>query len=108
MTSDSQAMKRLWVILICGALILTLTTGLRQALGLFLKPMTMDLGVGREVFGFGIALQNLLWGLGSPFAGAVADRFGVVRVSALGGLFYAAGLLAMAFSTSGTTLVLGT
>ncbi|MBI5122183.1 MAG: MFS transporter [Rhodospirillales bacterium] len=101
-------MRRLWIILICGALILTLTTGLRQALGLFLKPMTMDLGVGREVFGFGIALQNLLWGLGSPFAGAIADRFGVVKVSALGGLVYALGLAAMAFSTGGTSLVLGT
>ncbi|MBF0269208.1 MAG: MFS transporter [Alphaproteobacteria bacterium] len=108
MTNDNQAMKRLWIILICGALILTLTTGLRQALGLFLKPMTMDLGVGREVFGFGIALQNLLWGLGSPFAGAIADRFGVVKVSALGGLIYALGLAAMAFSTGGTSLVLGT
>ncbi|MFA6020286.1 MAG: MFS transporter, partial [Rhodospirillales bacterium] len=108
MTNDSQALRRLWIILICGALILTLTTGLRQALGLFLKPMTMDLGVGREVFGFGIALQNLLWGLGSPFAGAIADRFGVVKVSALGGLVYALGLAAMAFSTGGTSLVLGT
>lgn len=108
MTTDSQAMKRLWIILLCGALILTLTTGLRQALGLFLKPMTMDLQVGREVFGFGIALQNLLWGLGSPFAGAVADRFGVVKVSALGGLFYALGLAIMAFSANGAVMVLGT
>ncbi len=108
MTIDRQQAERLWTILVCGALILTLTTGLRQALGLFLKPMTMDLGVGREVFGFGIALQNLLWGLGSPFAGAVADRFGTVRVSALGGLFYALGLAAMAYSSSGTSLVLGT
>lgn len=107
MTNDSQATKRLWIILISGAFILTLTMGIRQSLGLFLKPMTMDLQVGREVFGLGMALQNLLWGIGSPFAGAVADKLGVVKVSAWGSAFYALGLVVMAMSASGSTMVLG-
>jgi MFS family permease len=62
--------------------------------------MSIDLGWGREVFSFAIALQNLVWGFAMPFAGAVADRFGAGRVLAVGGLAYALGLAAMAHATS--------
>src|SRR5512145_1037678 len=88
------------VILACGGLILMLALGTRQGFGLFLRPMSMDLGWGREGFSFAIALQNLVWGCAMPFMGAIADRYGGGRVLAAGGLAYGAGLLAMAHSTT--------
>src|SRR5438445_438770 len=88
------------VVLVCGGLVLMLALGTRQSFGLFLRPMTIDLGCGREVFSFAIALQNLVWGLGMPVAGAIADRYGAGRVLTVGGLAYGLGLLAMAHSTT--------
>lgn len=75
-----------------------LALGTRQSFGLFLRPMSMDLGWGREAFSFAIALQNLVWGCAMPFAGAIADRYGAGRVLVAGGLAYGAGLFAMAHS----------
>ncbi|MBL8298798.1 MAG: MFS transporter [Rhodanobacteraceae bacterium] len=77
----------------CSALIVTLSMGIRQSFGLFLQPIGRDFGIGREYFGFAIALQNLLFGLAQPFVGAIADRYGVRRVLVVGTLIYAAGLL---------------
>jgi MFS family permease len=88
------------VILLCGGLILMLALGIRQSFGLFLRPMSSELGWGREAFSFAIALQNLMWGCAMPFMGAIADRYGGGRVLAAGGLAYGAGLLAMAHSTT--------
>src|SRR5512139_2203003 len=97
------------VMLVCASLILTLALGIRHSFGLFLQPMSMDNGWGREVFGFAVALQNLLWGLTQPFTGMLADRFGAGRVLLAGGVLYALGLVGMAISTSalGLTLALG-
>ena len=88
------------VILACGGIILMLALGTRQSFGLFLRPMSIDLGWGREAFSFAIALQNLVWGFAMPFAGAVADRFGAGRVLIFGGFVYGLGLVAMAYSTT--------
>ncbi len=55
-----------------------------------MQPMSKEFAWGRDVFAFAFAFQNLLWGIGQPFAGAIADRFGTVRVIAVGGLMYAA------------------
>src|SRR3954464_4323382 len=93
-------MRRAWTMLICGGMILMLALGTRQSFGLFLRPMTIDLGCGREVFSFAIALQNLVWGLGMPIAGAIADRYGAGRVLVIGGLAYGLGLIAMAHSAT--------
>ena len=88
------------LILACGGVILGLALGTRQSFGLFLRPMSLELGWGREAFSFAIALQNLVWGCAMPFLGAVADRYGAGRVLTAGGLAYGAGLLAMAYSTT--------
>jgi predicted MFS family arabinose efflux permease len=88
------------IVLACGGMVLMLSIGTRQSFGLFLQPMTSDLGWTRETFGFAIAVQNIVWGLGQPFAGAVADKFGAARVIVAGGIFYALGLLLMAYSTT--------
>ena len=90
--------------LVCGGLILLLAIGTRQSFGLFLVPMSLDLGWGRETFSFAIALQNLIWGLAMPFAGAIADRFGAARVLSAGGLAYALGLWLMPHATSAVAL----
>ena len=74
--------------------------GIRHGFGLYLQPMSMDRGWGREVFSFAIAAQNIVWGLVQPFAGMLADRFGSGRVVLAGALLYAAGLWLM--SAAGT------
>ncbi|MDC8771374.1 MFS transporter [Roseateles albus] len=88
-------------VLLCGALIVTLSMGIRHGFGLFLQPITMDRGWTRETFAFALAIQNIAWGLAGPFTGMLADRFGPFRVLMVGGLLYAVGLVLMALSTSG-------
>lgn len=88
------------VILVCGCLAGLLTFGPRSAIGLFQLPMSTQFGWSREVFSFSIAIQNLLWGVGQPFAGALADRFGTVRMLWLGALLYATGLVMMAYAST--------
>lgn len=83
------------VIVICGCLIAMISFGPRSSFGQFLTPLSFSLGWGRDVFALAVALQNLLWGVAQPFAGAVADRFGAVRVISAGALLYAAGLAMM-------------
>ena len=93
-------------ILISGSLILALSLGLRHAFGLFLQPVSMDNGWGREVFGFAIALQNLVWGLAQPFAGMLSDRFGAGRIILVGAVLYLLGLLGMAVASTTATFTL--
>lgn len=87
-----------WLIVVAGCLIAMLTFGPRSASGFFLLPMSSQFGWGRDVFGLALALQNLLWGLGSPFAGAIADRFGTVKVLCAGAIVYAGGLALMSMA----------
>ena len=87
-------------VLVCGALIVTLSMGIRHGFGLWLQPVTMDRGWSRETFALAIAIQNLSWGIAGPFAGALSDRFGAFRVLIVGALFYASGLIFMGLSTS--------
>ncbi|MBR0726391.1 MFS transporter [Bradyrhizobium manausense] len=95
------------VIILCGCAIGMLGFGPRSALGFFVQPMSHEFAWGRDVFGLAIAVQNLLWGLGQPFAGAVADRFGLFRVMCVGALLYAGGLLLMRYSSTPLSLNIG-
>ncbi len=106
MTAVSSRAAPAAVILICGCLIAILTFGPRSTMGFFLTPMTTANGWSREAFAFAIAVQNLLWGLGQPLAGMVADRFGTWRVLTGGAALYALGLVLMAFTSDGATLAL--
>jgi MFS family permease len=94
------------VIILCGCLISICTNGPRSSFGFFLQPMTMELGWGRDIFALAIAIQNLVNGIGQPFSGAIADRFGTVRALIAGGLLYAAGLVLMSYSTTPGMLTL--
>jgi MFS family permease len=88
------------VVVLCGCLIAVLTFGPRSTFGFFMQPMSKEFAWGRDVFALAFAVQNLLWGMGQPFAGAIADRFGTVRVVAVGSLLYAAGLALMQYSNT--------
>ena len=88
-------------VLLCGALIVTLSMGIRHGFGLWLAPITMERGWTRETFAFAMAVQNLAWGLAGPLAGMLADRFGAFRVLAVGAVLYATGLVLMALASTG-------
>ena len=87
-------------VVICGGIILLLSFGIRSSFGIFLQPLSTDLGWSREVFAFSIALQNLLWGIAQPFAGMIADKYGSGRVIVGGALLYAAGTVIMGYATT--------
>src|SRR5258708_12526577 len=80
------------VIIVCGCVIALLSFGPRSTLGFFVQPMSREFTWGRDVFGLALALQNLLWGLGHPIAGAIADRFGIFRLMAIAALLYSRAL----------------
>ncbi len=88
-------------VLICGALIVTVSMGIRHGFGLWLQPITSERNWSRETFAFAIAVQNLMWGFTGPFAGMLADRYGAFKVLLAGSVLYAAGLVLMALATSG-------
>jgi MFS family permease len=104
MTKLDSAKPEVWrtpaMVVLCGCLIGLLSFGPRSAAGQFLTPLSFANGWGRDVFSMAFAIQNLLWGIGQPFAGAVADRFGTVRVLCGGALMYGLGLAIMAYATS--------
>ena len=92
------------VIIGFGCLISLMSFGPRSTLGFFLTPMSTEYSWSRDVFAFALALQNLLWGIGQPVAGMIADRFGAARVFCAGGLMFAAGFVLMAHASSGPVL----
>jgi MFS family permease len=94
------------LVLIAGCLIGVIGFGPRSALGLFLTPISVANGWGRDVFALALAIQILLWGAAQPLAGALADRYGTVRVLAWGALLYTLGLTLMAYSTTPLTFML--
>ena len=87
-----------------GSLIALIAFGPRSTLGFFLTPLSNANHWGRDVFAFALALQNLLWGVGQPLGGIIADRFGSVKVLCGGALLYALGLVLMAHATSAPML----
>ena len=88
------------VLIACGCAIAMISFGPRSTLGFFLTPISNANGWGRDVFGLALAIQNLLWGLGQPFAGAIADKYGAPRVLSAGAILYALGLYLMASATT--------
>jgi MFS family permease len=92
------------VVVISGCLIAMLAFGPRSSLGFFLTPLSQEHHWGRDVFSIALAIQNLLWGIGQPFAGGIADRFGANRVIMVGAALYALGLALMSHATTPGTL----
>src|SRR5713101_511744 len=94
------------VIVACGCTIAMISFGPRSTLGFFLTPMSAANGWGREVFALSVAMQTLLYGAAQPFSGAIADRFGTVRVIITGTILYAAGIFMMAHAETPALLYL--
>jgi MFS family permease len=105
-TSHSASRSSYLAVLFFGCAILVVSTGVRSSFGLFLPEMTQARGWSRETFSLAIALQNLMWGLGGSFLGAMADKYGSMRTLLLGGVLYVVGFLGMAWAESGTGLSL--
>ena len=97
MTAMSRKETMPWMIIICGSLIAMITFGPRSAMGFFQLPMLADTHWTRETFGLAIAIQNLFWGIGQPFFGALGDKYGTARVLVASAALYAAGLVLMAY-----------
>jgi MFS family permease len=92
------------VVFACGCLITVLTFGPRTTMGLLLPPMSREMGWTRDIFAFAIAIQHIVWGIGQPFGGAVADRLGMVLALCIGALLYSAGLILMASAATPAAL----
>ena len=103
----SSLRQRWLVIMLAGATLVSATLGIRQVFGLFLQPISMELGAGFQLFSLAIAIQNLLWGLSSPVFGAAADRYGPWRVAAMGALLYGGGLFLMASFVTDAGIFIG-
>lgn len=101
-TPDSSPLgwRTPFVILVCGTMILLISLGVRMTYALWLVPASTDLGWPRETLSFAFALQTLMWGIGTPLAGSLTDRYGPRIVVMFSGLLYAAGLMLMSISTT--------
>jgi MFS family permease len=95
------------VILFAGCVVAIINFGVRSTFGQFTLPISLEHGWPRETYSLAIALQNLLWGIATPMAGALADRYGSARVLMVGALIYAVGILMMNFAGSPLMLNLG-
>ena len=98
---------RVCFMIFCGVLIVLICGGLRQSFGVFLRPVSLDLEIGREMFGLVIAAQALIYGVSQPVVGMMADRFGAIRMIIAGAALYALGLWLASIATSATDLGLG-
>ena len=103
----SSLLQRWFVIMLAGAALVSATLGIRQVFGLFLQPISMELGAGFQLFSLAIAIQNLVWGLSSPVFGAAADRYGPWRVAAMGAMLYGGGLFLMASFVTDAGIFIG-
>lgn len=98
-----QAWRRPVLVILAGCLIALIGFGVRSSFGLFLEPVTSTRGWDRETFALALAIQNLFWGIGVPFAGMLADRHGPGRVLGLGALVYGIGTWGMATADGAIT-----
>jgi MFS family permease len=94
------------LILIGTALLLMLGVGIRQSLGLFLAPVTHDLGISAADFTLALATQNIVWGLSQALVGAIADRFGLRITMMVGAAVYVVGLAIMAAAQGTIALII--
>lgn len=104
----TQSRDRAVIIIAVGAVFICLTMGFRQSFGLYLRPFTEEMQIADiGVFSLAVGLQNILWGIASPFFGMLADKRGPAVAAAIGGALYAAGLFVMAGATSGGGVIAG-
>lgn len=107
MKREDLAASQTRTILFGAALMLTLSMGMRQSLGLFQPHLVRDIGITAAEFSLAIALQNAVWGLTQPFAGACVDRYGTRPVAVFGAAVYLLGMLLAITAQSALMITLG-
>ena len=108
--SDNTAVRvSVWPLIITSAVILMITMGSRQTMGLFISPLNTSTGLGVVAISFALAIGQFVWGASQPIFGAVADRYGPARVIVVGGVMLAIGWAATTLVSSqwGLMLTLG-
>ncbi len=96
------------VVLLAAMAMVMLTWGIRQSFGLLMRPITEGFGWGREDLSIAFATNSLIIGLISPFVGAIADKWGPIKVLFTGSLLYTASLVLMSQATTPTGMLLAT
>ncbi|GAB4537773.1 MAG: MFS transporter [Roseibium sp.] len=104
LSSTGRTGPNIPLVIACGCLVALISFGPRSAMGLFFQPMTDARDWSREIFALALAIQNLMWGIGQPVAGMVADRYGTWKAMTLGALLYGAGLVLMIDAQSALAL----
>jgi len=102
-----RALRPALPILLGASLMLTLSMGIRQSLGIFMQPLTRDVGISISEFTLAIAIQNLAWGFTQPIAGAYAARFGFRPIMLIGAGLYIAGLILMTIAQGFLSIMIG-
>tara|TARA_B100001113_G_scaffold95700_2_gene76656 strand:+ start:922 stop:2169 length:1248 start_codon:yes stop_codon:yes gene_type:complete len=87
-------------VLLAGCFIILVGFSIRASYGVFQIPIANEFGWPRAEFSLAIAIQNLAWGFGSPFFGAMAERMGDRKAIILGAVLYALGLVLSAGATT--------
>ena len=95
-------------VLLCAGMVVTLSMGIRHGFGLWLQPITQDMGWSRESFSLAIAVQNMAWGILGIFVGILADRWGAFKILIAGAALYALGLAGMALAPTTWLFILST
>ena len=85
------------VIIVAGSIVLTLSFGVRSVFGVMMDPISNDFGWPREIFSLSMAISNMVWGLGQPVFGWIADRYGDRRALWLGFGLYLLGMVLTVF-----------
>jgi MFS family permease len=91
MSSAPAAARFPWAFVMTAAVILLITMGARQTIGLFIAPLDGATGLGIVSISLAVAIGQFVWGFAQPLFGAVADRYGPGRVIAFGAFMMAAG-----------------
>src|SRR5437764_7283684 len=102
-----QALRPTLPILIGASIMLTLSMGLRQSFGIFMQPLTHDIGISVSQFTLALAVQNLAWGFVQPVAGALTVRYGFRPIMLVGSLMYIVGLALMASAQGMLSIMIG-
>src|SRR3977135_3947444 len=102
-----QVLRPTLPVLIGASVMLTLSMGLRQSLGIFLQPLTHDIGISVSDFTLALAVQNLAWGFLQPLAGAMTVRYGFRPIMIVGALLYIVGLVLMAAAQGLLSVMIG-
>ena len=105
--SNLKALQPASAILLSASLLLSVSMGLRQSLGIFLQPLTHDVGITVANFTLAVAVQNLAWGFLQPVSGALTDRYGFRPIMLVGAVLYIAGLALLGSAHGLTSIVIG-